>query len=263
MKILFLGDVVGRSGRDAVVAGVPKLKAEHGLDFVIVNGDNAASGFGITPQICRDFYAAGVDVVTGGDHIWDQKEIVPFLANEKRLLRPHNLPSTTPGTGVGIYRTAAGKEVMVVHVLGQVFHKENAACPFAAVRDAIAGTALGASVGAIVVDFHAEATSEKTAMGQYLDGKVSLVIGSHTHVPTSDARVLKGGTAYQTDAGMCGDYDSVIGFKPEAPIERFLTKVPKARLEPASGDASLCGAIVEIGARGLAEKITALAPSVG
>lgn len=258
MKILFLGDVVGRSGRDAVVSRLPKLKREHALDFIIVNADNAAGGFGVNPQICRDFFDAGADVITGGDHIWDQKEIVPYLSKEKRLLRPHNFPATTPGAGMGIFETQAGRKVMVLHLLGQVFHKENAACPFACAREVLASVKLGANVDAVVVDFHAEATSEKTAMGQFLDGQVSLVVGSHTHVPTADARILKGGTAYQTDAGMCGDYNSVIGFDPAGPLERFLSKIPKAKLEPAQGVGTLCGVIVATGDKGLAQSVELL-----
>ena len=253
MNILFLGDVVGRAGRDAVVANLPQLRKELALDFVVVNGDNAASGFGITPAICKDFFAAGADVVTGGDHIWDQKEIVPFLSTEKRLLRPQNFPEKTPGTGHGIFTTAAGQKIMVLHLLGQVFHREHTDCPFATADKLLSGVTLGANVSAIIVDFHAEATSEKMAMGQYLDGRVSMVVGSHTHVPTNDARVLKKGTAYQTDGGMCGDYDSVIGFDPKAPLERFLTKIHKgSRLEPASGKGTLCGLLAEIDTKGLA-----------
>jgi len=246
MKLLFCGDVVGRAGRDVVVKHLPKLRAELELDFVVVNGDNVAGGFGITPQLCKDFFAAGADVITGGDHIWDQKEIVPYLAAEKRLLRPQNFPEKTPGNGHGIYTTASGKKVMVLHLLGQVFHKEHTDCPFK-IADSVLETArLGGSVQAILVDMHAEATSEKMAMGQYLDGRVSVVVGSHTHVPTQDARRMPKGTAYQTDAGMCGDYDSIIGFKPEGALEKFLSKVPKfGRLEPAAGEGTLCGLLVE------------------
>lgn len=245
MKILFCGDVVGRSGRDAVLKYMPQLRNEHAIDFIVVNGDNAAGGFGINPQTCRDFFDAGAHVVTGGDHIWDQKEIIPYLATEKRLLRPQNFPEKTPGTGHGIYTTASGKKVLVLHLLGQVFHKEHTDCPFATADRILESVRLGSSVSAIIVDFHAEATSEKMAMGQYLDGRVSMVVGSHTHVPTADARILPKGTAYQTDAGMCGDYNSVIGFNSAAPLERFLSKIHKAKLEPASGAGTLCGLLVE------------------
>lgn len=245
MKLLFLGDIVGRSGRDAVVKHLPQLRKEHALDFVVVNGDNAAGGFGITPTLCRELFDAGANVVTGGDHIWDQKEIIPFLSTEKRLLRPQNFPDKTPGSGHGIYE-AAGKKILVLHLLGQVFHKEHTACPFATVDRILETYKLGANVDAILVDFHAEATSEKMAMGKYLDGRVSVVVGSHTHVPTADARVLPKGTAYQTDAGMCGDYDSVIGFDPAGPLERFLTKIPKAKLEASAGQGAVCGVVVTL-----------------
>ena len=245
MKILFCGDVVGRSGREAVIKHVPRLRQEWGLDFVVVNGDNAAGGFGINPVICREFFAAGVDVITGGDHIWDQKEIIPMLASDKRLLRPHNFPPKNPGKGFEIFTLANGKKIAVIHLLGQVFHKEHLPCPFAMADELLTGQKLGANLQAILVDFHAEATSEKCAMGHYLDGRVSVVVGSHTHIPTSDVRVMPKGTAYQTDAGMCGDYNSVIGFAPEAPLERFLTKIGKVKLEAASGEATLCGLLVE------------------
>lgn len=256
MKLLFCGDVVGRAGRDAVLKYVPKLRQELALDFVIVSGDNAAGGFGINPENARDFLKNGVDVLTGGDHVWDQKEIVPYLAQEKRILRPHNFPETAPGTGVRLYETAKGQKILVLHLLGQVFHREYLDNPFHAAEKALAGYTLGANVAAIFVDFHAEATSEKTAMGHFLDGRVSAVVGSHTHIPTADARILKGGTAYQTDAGMCGDYDSVIGFDPAGPLTRFLTKMHKTRMEPAKGEATLCGVYVETDdATGLAREV--------
>jgi metallophosphoesterase (TIGR00282 family) len=244
LKILFLGDVVGRSGRDAVVKHVPLLRKEWRLDFVVVSGDNAASGFGINSTICKDFFDNGVDVITGGDHIWDQKEIIPYLSQEKRLLRPHNFPEKTPGRGLGVYKNAAGRELVVLHLLGQVFMRDHVDCPFATADKLLADVALKPGM-AILVDIHTEATSEKMAMGQYLDGRVSVVVGSHTHVPTADARVLPKGTAYQTDAGMCGDYNSVIGFAPEGPLQRFLTKIPKTKMEPATGEATLCGLLVE------------------
>lgn len=260
MKLLFLGDVVGRSGRDAVMKHLPQLKREWSLDAVVVNGDNAAAGFGITPAICKDFFAAGADAVTGGDHIWDQKEIVPFLSQEKRLLRPQNFPARTPGSGHVLTELSTGKKLLVLHLLGQVFHREHTNCPFAEADRVLESYRLGGNVDAIIVDFHAEATSEKTAMGHYLDGRVSMVVGSHTHVPTGDARVLKKGTAYQTDAGMCGDYDSVIGFDPAGPLEKFLSKIPKfGKLEPAAGEGTLCGLLVETDdATGLAKRCEAV-----
>lgn len=243
MKLLFLGDIVGRSGRDAVVAALPKLRAEHALDFMVVSGDNAAGGFGITPQVCKELFDAGADVITGGDHIWDQKEIIPYLSQEKRLLRPANFPDKAPGRGHGLFENKSGKKLFVLHLLGQVFHKEHTNCPFATADKLLDGVKLGAQN--ILVDTHAEATSEKMAMGKYLDGRVSVVTGSHTHVPTADARILPKGTAYQTDAGMCGDYDSVIGFEASGPLERFLTKISRIKMEPASGAATVCGTLVE------------------
>jgi len=260
MKILFCGDVVGRAGRDAITKYVPKLRAAHGLDCVVVNGDNAAAGFGITALICKEFFDAGADIITGGDHIWDQKDIVPFLSREKRLLRPQNFPDKTPGSGHILHTLPSGKKILVLHLLGQVFHKEHANCPFLTADQVLESARMGKNVAAILVDFHAEATSEKTAMGQYLNGRVSVVVGSHTHVPTQDARILSGGTAYQTDAGMCGDYNSVIGFKLEGPMEKFLSKIPKfGKLEPASGDGILCGLLVETDdATGLAKSCTSI-----
>ncbi len=252
MNILFLGDIVGRSGRDAVIDAVPKLRAEHKLDVVIASGDNAAGGFGINPQICKDLFVAGVDVVTGGDHVWDQKELIPYLAQEKRLLRPHNFPNRTPGSGLYTVTLADGRTLSVLHLLGQVFHKEHTACPFATADKVLESMRLKKDA-AILVDIHCEATSEKMAMGVYLDGRVSAVVGSHTHVPTADARVLPKGTAYQTDAGMCGDYNSVIGFEPTGPLERFLTKIPKAKMDTATGAATVCGTLIETDdAKGLA-----------
>jgi len=245
MRILFLGDVVGRTGRDAIIQHLPALKQTHRLDAVIVNGDNAAAGFGITGDICKQFFDVGVDVVTGGDHIWDQKDIPSYIAQEKRLLRPANFPPRTAGFGAGIYEVAGGKKLAVIHILGQVFHNEHLDCPFNAVDNVLERVRLGHEVDAIVVDVHAEATSEKNAFGVYLDGRVSLVVGTHTHIPTADARILPHGTAYQTDAGMCGDYNSVIGFDSKSPLARFTTKVKKHRLEAAAGEATLCGIIIE------------------
>lgn len=259
MKLLFLGDIIGRTGREAVLAAIPRLRQEHALDFIIASPDNAAGGFGVTPQIAKELLAGGVDVLTGGDHVWDQKDITPYLAQEKRLLRPANFPASTPGFGSGIFQSASGKKILVIHLLGQVFIKQHVNCPFAAADALLAGHSLGKNVAAIFVDFHAEATSEKTAMGQYLDGRVTAVIGSHTHIPTADARILPKGTAYQTDAGMCGDYNSVIGFAPAGPLHRFLTKIPKAKMDPAEGKATVCGCVIEMDeGTGLAKGITTL-----
>jgi metallophosphoesterase (TIGR00282 family) len=245
VRLLFLGDVVGRSGREAVVSNVKRLRDEHRLDVIIVNVDNAAGGFGTNAGICKEMFAAGVDVLTGGDHVWDQKDIAAYLATEKRLLRPQNYPENTVGIGHHVLEVA-GQKLLTIHLLGQVFIRDQVACPFACVDKLLETYRLGqGGMSAIFVDIHAEATSEKTAMGLYLDGRVSAVVGSHTHIPTADARVLPKGTAYQTDSGMCGDYDSVIGFAKEGPLERFLSKRPKIKMEAAQGQARLCGVIVE------------------
>lgn len=255
MKILFCGDVVGRSGRDVVKRLVPKLRDEHTLDAVIVNVDNAAGGFGVNGEVIRDFKNCGIDVMPGGDHVFDQKDAASLLGQEPKLLRPHNFPPSVPGTGCRLFEVA-GKKLVVLHLLGQVFHKEYLDSPFTCAEAALAPYKLGGNVDAIVVDMHAEATSEKMAMGKFLDGRVSLVVGSHTHVPTADAKIMPGGTAYMTDAGMCGDYDSIIGFEPTGPMQQFLNKYRKIRMEPSTGPATLSGVIVELNANGLAEKIT-------
>lgn len=255
MKILFCGDVVGRAGREAVLSHVPALREELKLDCVIVSTDNAAHGFGVSAEICKEFLASGIDVLTGGDHVWDQKDILDYIGKEPRLLRPHNFPPSVPGAGAYVFTTGRGKKILVAHVLGQVFHKENLDCPFACMDAILKRYTLGGTVDAIVVDIHAEATSEKMAMGRYLDGRVSVVVGSHTHVPTADTRILNGGTAYQTDCGMCGDYDSVIGFKQDAPLSAFLNKFRRIRMEPAEGEATLCALYVDIDDRtGLAKE---------
>lgn len=258
MKILYCGDVVGRAGREAVMRFVPELKRKEKLDAIIVNVDNAAGGFGVSADILRDFTSAGVDVMPGGDHVFDQKDALSLLGNSQKLLRPHNFPDSVPGTGCRLFTLEGGKKLLVLHLLGQVFHREYLDSPFTCADAALEPYKLGANVDAIFVDMHAEATSEKMAMGQYLDGRVSAVIGSHTHVPTADARILSGGTAYQTDAGMCGDYDSIIGFEPEGPMQQFIQKYRKIRMEPASGPGTLCGAIIELSGNGLAKKISPL-----
>jgi metallophosphoesterase (TIGR00282 family) len=244
MRLLFLGDVVGRSGRTAAVEMLPMLRRELALDFVVVNGENAAGGFGITEQICSQLLTAGADVVTTGNHVWDQKDTVAYIARQPRLLRPANFPAGTPGRGHGLFEAPGGRHVLVVNLMGRLF-MDALDDPFAAVTQRLAGYRLADTADAILVDFHAEATSEKATMGHYLDGKVSVVVGTHTHVPTADARVLAGGTAYLTDAGMCGDYDSVIGMDKAVPIARFTTKLPTERMAPAMGPATLCGLYVE------------------
>ncbi len=244
MRILFLGDLVGRAGRTAAIEMLPRLRRELSLDFVVVNGENAAGGFGITEQICNQLYAAGADVVTTGNHVWDQKETVTFIARHPRLLRPENFPMGAPGQGHGIFEASGGRRVLVMNLMGRLF-MDALDDPFAVALERLAAYRLGENVDVILVDFHAEATSEKEAFGHFLDGRVSLVVGTHTHVPTADARVLPGGTAYMSDAGMCGDYDSVIGMEKAVPIARFTTKLPTERMVPANGPATVCGLFVE------------------
>jgi len=255
MRMLFCGDVVGRSGREAVTSRLPALRRRHGLDFVVVNGENAAAGFGITDSICREFFAAGVDAVTTGNHLFDKREIVTTLAVEPRLLRPANYPAGTPGQGASAFTLADGRRVVVVNLMARLF-MDALDCPFAAAEAVVREHVLGSAVQAILVDVHGEATSEKMAMGHHLDGRVSAVFGSHSHVPTADARILSGGTAYQTDAGMCGDYDSVIGMRKDIAVARFVRKVPGERLAPADGEGTMCGVFVETDeATGLARRV--------
>jgi metallophosphoesterase (TIGR00282 family) len=258
MKLLFCGDVLGRSGRDAVVEHVPVLRERLGLDFVVVNGENAAHGFGITPKICEEFYQAGVDVVTLGNHTWDQRDIIPFLDAEPRIIRPRNYPNGTPGRGAGIYAAPRGRKVLVVQVMGRLY-MDPLDDPFAALDAELARHPLGSSVHAVIVDVHCEASSEKMALGHFADGRASLVVGSHSHIPTADHQVLPNGTAYVTDAGMCGDYDSVIGMKKEVAMARFIRKVPGDRLSPAEGPGTLCAVFVETDdATGLAKRVEPL-----
>jgi 2',3'-cyclic-nucleotide 2'-phosphodiesterase len=250
MKILFLGDVVGRSGRDAVLRQIPVLRRDLKLDFLIVNGENAAGGFGITDKIAKEFFEAGADCVTTGNHAWDQKDLVGTIDREPRLLRPVNYPEGTPGRGAVVLTTTQGRKVLVINVLARLF-MDSLDDPFAAVERVLRQYRLGAMAGtdAIVVDFHGEATSEKMAMGHFLDGRVSLVVGTHSHVPTADLQILPGGTAYQSDAGMCGDYDSVIGMKKEISVARFVRRLPTEKMTPAEGEATVCGVFIETDSR--------------
>jgi metallophosphoesterase (TIGR00282 family) len=243
VRILLCGDVVGRSGRAAVTENLPRLRRELALDLVVVNGENAAAGFGITDKICAELYAAGVDVITTGNHVWDRREIIPYIAGDPRLLRPANFPVGTPGSGSIVVTVADGRRALVVNVMGRLF-MDALDDPFAAVDAALAAHPLG-TVNAVIIDFHGEATSEKMSMGHFADGRASLVVGTHSHVPTADGRILPGGTAYQTDAGMCGDYDSVIGMQKAAAIARFTSKMPGERLQVAEGPGTLCGVVAE------------------
>jgi len=258
VRILCFGDVVGRSGRDAVLGALPRLRAELELDFVLLNGENAAAGFGITDKICKSFYQSGVDVITTGNHVWDQRELIGTIDADPRILRPHNFPPGTPGRGAGVYAAADGRKVLVVNVMGRLF-MDPLDDPFAAVERELDRYPLRGAVAASIVDMHAEATSEKMAMGHFCDGRASAVVGTHSHVPTADGQILSKGTAYLTDIGMCGDYDSVIGMKKTQPILRFTRKLPTDRLEPADGEATVCAVFIETDdATGLARRIAPL-----
>lgn len=243
MRILFLGDVVGRSGRDAVTAALPGLRAELRADLVVVNGENASHGFGLGPDMAQAMLRAGADVITLGNHSWDRKEIIPFIATEPRLIRPHNYPPGTPGAGSFVVVLADGRKALVLQAMGRLF-MDPLDDPFRTTAELLSRYKLGASINAIVIDFHAEATSEKLAFAHSFDGAVSMVVGTHTHVPSADHQVLAGGTAFQSDAGMCGDYDSVIGMAKQGAAARFWTKMPGERLQPADGEATLCGLLV-------------------
>ncbi|MEA2822927.1 MAG: 2,3-cyclic-nucleotide 2-phosphodiesterase [Bradyrhizobium sp.] len=244
MRILFIGDVVGKTGRTAVLEHLPGLIRDWTLDLVVVNGENAAGGFGITETIYNDFIDAGADAVTLGNHAWNQKEALVFIERAPRLVRPLNFPRHTPGRGAALIETKNGKRALVINAMGRVF-MEPLNDPFSAVNRELEACPLRQACDAIVVDIHCEASSEKQGMGFFCDGRVSLVVGTHTHVPTADHQILAGGTAYMTDAGMTGDYDSVIGMQKEEPLHRFLSGIPSGRFEPAGGAATLSGVAVE------------------
>ena len=254
MRILFIGDIIGKPGRDVVVAELPRLRETLSLDFVIANGENLAHGFGITRATANEIFAAGADCITTGNHWADQKEILTYIESEERILRPRNYPAGTPGKGANLYQTRDGHRVLVVNAMGRVF-MDALDDPFAAVDGELNACPLGDAADAVVVDMHAEATSEKMAMGHFCDGRASLVVGTHSHVPTADAQILPGGTAYQTDAGACADYDSVIGMDKFEPVQRFVKKMSGARFTPATGPATLCAAFVETNVRGIAARI--------
>jgi len=244
MRLMFFGDVVGRSGRKAFLRHLPQLKARFSPDFVVVNGENAAGGFGITEDICSAFLDAGADVITLGNHAFAQKEALVFIERVPQLLRPVNYPPGTPGRGAGLYETASGRQVLVMNIMGRVM-MEPLDDPFQALERELEACPMGIGADAVIVDFHAEATSEKMAFGHAADGRVSLVVGTHTHIPTADHQILTHGTAYLTDAGMCGDYDSVIGMDKAEPLTRFQRRISGGRMEPAEGEATVCGVAVE------------------
>ncbi len=257
MRLLFLGDVVGRSGRNVVCEALPGLIKRYNLDFVIINGENSAGGFGITEAILLDLLDAGADVVTLGNHAFDQKETLVYIERQERLIRPINYPQGTPGRGATLVKARNGADVLVINAMGRVFMTE-LDCPFRAVDNEISACRLKSEADVIFVDFHAEATSEKQAFGFFVDGRVSGVVGTHTHAPTSDYKILPAGTAYMSDAGMCGDYNSVLGMEAEEPLNRFLTKITKSRFEPALGPATMSGFAIEIDDKtGLATKVAA------
>lgn len=245
MRLLFLGDVMGRAGRAAIAARLPQLRADWALDFVVVNGENATNGAGLSAAHAKALFEAGADVVTLGDHAFDQKEMLTAIESEPRILRPLNIARTAPGSGARLFDAPKGRKVLVLQALGQVFMKMPFSEPWSPVEQVLKAYPLGARANAIVVDFHAEATSEKMAMGHWCDGRASLVVGTHTHVPTADTTILAKGTAFQSDAGMCGDYDSVIGMDKAEPMRRFVTGMVKERFSPANGEATLSGVFAE------------------
>jgi metallophosphoesterase (TIGR00282 family) len=244
MRFLYCGDVVGKPGRDALATHLPSLRKDLDLDFVVACGENAAHGFGITAAICQSLFDIGVDVITLGNHAWDQREIISYISAEPKLLRPLNFPPETPGQGMGFYQTKSGRRVIVIQVMCRLF-MDALDDPFRALDESLNRHPLRDAADAIIVDVHGEATSEKAALGHIADGRASLVVGTHSHVPTADARIMPQGTAFQTDAGMCGPYDSVIGMKKGPATARFVTKMPTERLEPADGEGTLCGVFAE------------------
>lgn len=255
MKIIYCGDVVGRAGREAVLNNLENLRTLYKPDVIIVNVENAAHGFGVSPGICRDFLEKGVDALVTGNHVWQQRDIIPFLNDCKKIVRPLNYPETLPGRGFCEVELANGKKILVTQLLGRLF-MEAVDCPAQAIDKLLKNYTLGRNIDAIFVDIHAEATSEKLATGYFLDGRVSIVAGTHTHVPTADARVLPKGTAYITDVGMCGDYESVLGFEIEEPVNRLTRKYTGGRLVPSKGKGTLFGIYVETDDKtGLAKSI--------
>ncbi len=245
MRILFLGDVMGRAGRRAITENLPRLRQEWRLDFVVVNGENASNGMGLSGDHAKALLDAGADCLTLGDHAFDQKDMLQFIEKEPRIIRPINFAKGAPGRGHRLFNAPGGRKVLVTQALGQVFMKRAYDDPFGAVEGVLKAHPRGGLAQAVIVDMHCEATSEKMAMGHFCNGKASLVVGTHTHVPTADAQILSEGTGYLTDAGMCGDYDSVIGMEKAEPMRRFLTGMPKSRFTPANGEATLSGVYIE------------------
>ncbi|MBS0981218.1 TIGR00282 family metallophosphoesterase [Acetobacter thailandicus] len=258
MRILFLGDIVGRCGRDAVLERLPGLRETLSLDLVIVNAENASHGFGLSPDIATNLFKGGVDVITLGNHSWDRRDLIPHIDTAPRIIRPLNFPPGTPGNGSVQVELADGRKALVINVMGRLF-MDPLDDPFRCTNELLARHRLGVTTQAIVIDIHAEATSEKWAFGNAMDGRASLVVGTHTHTPTADHRILPAGTAFQTDAGMCGDYDSIIGMTKDAAVTRFMRKMPGERLQPATGEATICGIMVETDdSTGLARRVAPL-----
>lgn len=258
MRILFLGDLVGRSGRQVAIEQIPRLRKRWNIDLLVVNGENAAGGFGINEAIYNEVIAAGADAVTLGNHAFDQRETLVYIERAERLIRPANFPSGTPGRGAALIELHDGRRALVMNMMGRTY-MEPLDDPFAVAERELSACPLGQACDAVFIDFHAEATSEKLSFGFFVDGRASVVVGTHTHVPTADHQILPGGTAYISDAGMCGDYDSVLGMDKEEPLRRFIRKIPSGRFEPANGPATLCGLAVETDDRtGLAVKIAPL-----
>jgi metallophosphoesterase (TIGR00282 family) len=258
MRIFFVGDIVGRSGRTLIYERLPNLIRDWKLDLVVANGENAAGGFGITETIYRELIDVGIDAITLGNHAWDQKEALVFIQRAPRLIRPINYPPGTPGRGTALIDAKNGARVLIVNAMARIF-MDPLDDPFAAIDRELAACPLGRGADAVIIDFHGEATSEKQAMGFFCDGRTTLVVGTHTHVPTADLRILSGGTAYITDVGMTGDFNSIIGMAKEEPLQRFLRRISSARFEPASGPATLCGLALETDpATGLANRVAAV-----
>ena len=254
MRLLLLGDIVGRAGRDAVLSALPGLRARLRLDFVAINAENASHGYGLGPEMAAQLFAAGADILTLGNHAWDRKEIVPYIAGEPRLLRPLNFPPGTPGAGAAVIALPGGPKVLIAQVMGRLF-MDPLDDPFRATEELLSRHRLGGTIQAAVVDFHGEATSEKMAFAHAFDGRLSAVVGTHTHVPTADHQVLPSGTGFTADLGMCGDYDSVIGMAKAPAIARFVRKMPGERLTPAENEATVCGAFIETAEDGRARRI--------
>ena len=244
MRILFVGDVVGRSGREAVGTALPSLRDGLRLDLIVVNAENASHGFGLGPDMAQALFAAGADVITLGNHAWDRKEIIPYISDHPRLIRPLNYPPGTPGAGSALVELTDGRKTLVLQAMGRLY-MDALDCPFRGTAQELSRHRLGTTVQAIVIDIHAEASSEKCAFAHSFDGQASLIVGTHTHVPTADQQILPGGTGFISDVGMSGDYDSVIGMEKNVAATRFWKKMPVDRLNPAEGEPTVCGIFVE------------------